>query len=751
MRRFTPSRNYSGIYNVLLKRGKACLQRGRGTDNNMILTYNLYIPSDSPESVSNAEREVPNSLQDSPTEVLEEDLSQLEPSPPRIIPIDRPRPSLFALIIGINEYVDPGIKNLTGAVADADSVQDFLLKDIGVPQEQIKNLRNAEATRLAIETEIQNLSSSSAIEKNTPILIFYAGHGAQMPAGDLPATNEKIEMLIPHDFSLAGSEDEQGQGILDVKLFVSTRGPCFKESDEKDSTFAVRSIELPQNYTIPLSIFPSHSDLESSRASAIAKGSENTGLRSHVLLAACLPNQDAKERHGSGAFTSALLTLLREHGLDQLTYQGVIANLPDLPQQNPQCEGVHQDRILFNSKVSSPKRELYLLKRSVHNPGHFVLQAGEAHGITAGAEFDIYSDRDMTSFIGSVRVSEPPSCFKALCTIKYEADSNSALLQGPDSSESVYALQTRVGERKSLRVLIPLAEDFIDVFQLIASDMQNGDNAILLVDNEDEQPDLIISSHPSPQSLPIAHFEIMYPLCRQYGLTRMPFDIPLDSADSAERIHRTLRSAAHFYHHLNCTANSKSKRIVEGKNIEMECFQLKESEDWSGFEDILVPDPEGKNLNIGGVITIDIDGAQNDEEELPAYGYKIMNNTRLDLYASLFYFDFSDLSIEPYFLPPTAKNGAIETPLPARDCLTIGYGSSGTPPYSYFVREGEDVDVGALKLFLSTDYVEYRRIAQKSPFENDHRGGGAKRVDRLSKRSLWDTMTVAIVQRKRHV
>jgi hypothetical protein len=88
-------------------------------------------------------------------------------------------------------------------------------------------------------------------------------------------------------------------------------------------------------------------------------------------------------------------------------------------------------------------------------------------------------------------------------------------------------------------------------------------------------------------------------------------------------------------------------------------------------------------------------------------------------------------------------------PLPSHNCLTIGYGSSGSPPFSYLLREGQDVDVGALKLFLSTDYVDYRRIVQKSPFENDQRG--PQRVDTsLLKTGSWDTMTLAIVQRKRH-
>ncbi|THU91193.1 hypothetical protein K435DRAFT_863635 [Dendrothele bispora CBS 962.96] len=172
----------------------------------------------------------------------------------------------------------------------------------------------------------------------------------------------------------------------------------------------------------------------------------------------------------------------------------------------------------------------------------------------------------------------------------------------------------------------------------------------------------------------------------------------------------------------------KSKLIDKENKILLEFFKLKESEDIDGLDDILMPDPDGEILDVGGVITIDVD------EEEPS-GCRITNNTSLNLYVSLLYFDFSDLSIDPHFLPPTAKDGIIKIPFPAKDCLIIGYGSSETPPYGFSVRERQDVDVGALKLFLSTDYVDYGAIAQKSPFE-DHRGG--KKMWKPSKRSLWD-------------
>jgi hypothetical protein len=54
------------------------------------------------------------------------------------------------------------------------------------------------------------------------------------------------------------------------------------------------------------------------------------------------------------------------------------------------------------------------------------------------------------------------------------------------------------------------------------------------------------------------------------------------------------------------------------------------------FAEVLVP--IGENLNKEGVITVSV-------EENAKYGFKITNSSAVDLFASLFYFDASDLSI----------------------------------------------------------------------------------------------------------
>src|SRR5258705_10300060 len=59
--------------------------------------------------------------------------------------------------------------------------------------------------------------------------------------------------------------------------------------------------------------------------------------------------------------------------------------------QNPQCEGYNQNRIIFNSKAPSPGRVFYTIRRVGDK---YVMDGGSVQGITDGAEFAVYTDRD---------------------------------------------------------------------------------------------------------------------------------------------------------------------------------------------------------------------------------------------------------------------------------------------------------------------------------------------------------------------
>ena len=91
-------------------------------------------------------------------------------------------------------------------------------------------------------------------------------------------------------------------------------------------------------------------------------------------------------------------------------------------------------------------------------------------------------------------------------------------------------------------------------------------------------------------------------------------------------------------------------------------------------------------------------------------------------------------------------------PLQGNGYLTVGYGDSGSVPYKFFLREGQNVDVGILKLFLSRKQVNLSHIAQPSPFQvvpTGSRGTVPTVVPEPTNLPLpWDTVEIPVVQRR---
>ncbi|KAK0486537.1 hypothetical protein IW261DRAFT_1664882 [Armillaria novae-zelandiae] len=650
-----------------------------------------------------------------------------------------PLPPLFALVIGIDKYLSNEIRDLSGAVADADAVDAFLQETLRVPKSQIKNLRNEEGTGLTIETAIKDLGNNPKIKRDDPILIFFAGHGAEAKApSGWSSSNERIQMLVPHDFIASGSKDlNHGQGVLDRRLSHILADLAARKSDnitvildcchsgsgtrtdDDDPTFAVRGIDLPQTYTIAQNVL--HDIEPDARSSAVAKGFETTGLLSHVLLAACKHGQEAGERGGRGIFTSALLNLLQEHDFDKVTYKDIIANLPDLPEQDPQCEGVHQTRCLFNSKVTNPRRELYPIRACSDTPGQYILDAGEAYGITRMTQLVVFTDRAMSTTLGTVVVSNI-AAFTSTCNFSARGNEPPFRLAAPG-----FALQTRGDEEQDVRFYIEPGKRLLRTVKRIADEItsdKGGKRRFRLVQSREDAPDLVISADGDD-----VHFEIMDKLCRRHGLTRMPFKVKIDDSDT---IHRVLQSSADFYWYLH-----HSRKGTPLATCTLECMKLKETGEYTDdLEEILIPDPNGHNLNVGGVIMVDVN-------EDAIYGFKITNTMSVPLYVSMFYFDVSDLSISSYYQPGSAKKN-VDVSLPPGESMATGYGASGTVPHIYTLRKGQDVDVGFLKLFFSTEYLDFSGVVQGSPFI-DCRGGARAMPE---SRSLWDAMCVAVVQKK---
>jgi len=119
-------------------------------------------------------------------------------------PRSRPKPRLFALVIGIGKYELKAFSDLPGAVPDANEVVNWLVTDLQVPRNQVSLITNEAASRTGIISALEALSSDNRIRHGDPILIYYAGHGSSIPPPEnweCGGPGRKIQILVPQDFA----------------------------------------------------------------------------------------------------------------------------------------------------------------------------------------------------------------------------------------------------------------------------------------------------------------------------------------------------------------------------------------------------------------------------------------------------------------------------------------------------------------------------------------------------------------------
>ncbi|EDQ99072.1 uncharacterized protein LACBIDRAFT_317677 [Laccaria bicolor S238N-H82] len=149
--------------------------------------------------------------------------------PPVIAAPDQGTKSLFALIIGINEYDGD---SMYGCIEDATDMRNYLLQYLKVPDSHIRFLTNTNAMRADIINAFLEIQTDKRIKKSDPILIFFAGHGNETdaptgwPSGDV---SDQIQMIIPQDYSTDPAR--QVHGIPDHSLAALLNGIANEHGD----------------------------------------------------------------------------------------------------------------------------------------------------------------------------------------------------------------------------------------------------------------------------------------------------------------------------------------------------------------------------------------------------------------------------------------------------------------------------------------------------------------------------------------
>ncbi|KIM26231.1 hypothetical protein M408DRAFT_25451 [Serendipita vermifera MAFF 305830] len=638
-------------------------------------------------------------------------------------------PKLRAVLIGINQYASEAIQSLDGAVADTVEMRKYLMNDLGVPLSQIKILHDSQATREEIIQAIKNLSSKRDADehfqedvdkKGDPFLIYFAGHGAEVKrTTDQELGEQKMRMILPYDYGQRLG-DSRVQGIPGYEFngylerLSKTQGDnitvildcCHSGSGTRHGT---------DNRKVRSSKIEGFIDSrKGTRGSEVAEDFLHMGLMSHVLLAACSPNGKAKEDQGRGEFTSRLLEATIATG-GKITYSNLV-KLVAIPGQIPQCEGANKSRFLWNSiAINHPHFNVSQRENS------FIVEAGFVHGIPKNSEFTIYRKGDDHPSRLIVQSTD-------LTTSTLVSMSGSGTASTMDTEPHAFVLLRRVGEEGDFRLHIrdtELCQSFREYEEA------QKDHHLWNIALGKEGARLALSIEQD-----YVAFEILNPSVTVFGLHRIPFRVKRTILASV------IQCAAHFDWHLRRDVSSEVATFHESVHLEFTKIFKRNGR----------LEPDKSNLNIKNRIDIVVGKDK--------YGIKLVNKSDIDLYPYLFFFDCSDLSIKCYYDSPMAKAIEGNAPLLAHGALTIGYSASGWAPWSYSLRQakstenelimhdGQDVDVGFLKLFLSSGPLDLSHLVQCSPFKPSSQPVGRESTtEAYESVDFCETRIIPLVQR----
>ncbi|KAH8795907.1 caspase domain-containing protein [Flagelloscypha sp. PMI_526] len=639
------------------------------------------------------------------------------------------RAGLFALVVGINDY--QRAKKLSGCVADAQDIVSYLTNHLAVPVDHIITLYNEEANRDNILENLQRLVDDTSIAKDSPILIYYAGHGAKTVAPEdweVDGKENQIEMILPWDFNPKTNTVDNEQGILDITLrfilddMAEKKGnnitvildschsaSCTRVDGAETGEVTSRGLELPEGYIIKPSI--DATICPGSRVENVSSLHESAGAASHVLLAACSRDETAKEENGRGRFTSALTRFLRhpKTRIDSITYDQVVNEVDmSIYGQTPHSEGFHSQRYLFNGMVKSAGCILHSIRRN--QKGEFIMDAGEAHGIMPGAGFDVLTEYDpSSSAVGSFLVTEGD--LDLLYTV---------VPAGTQIPPLAWALHKHGGYQLPIKFESSEEENASQIIAQLKNTCVHDSKERFVECSDDGDYELSVTYQRG-----IIEIELTDQHCLNAGLRYLP-SLPLQ----CDKIYPVLNAAYHFFWHLR--RQSSETNVLP---VALEAWELSKARIAAKRM------PIGDNLCLDGVVRIPINS---DGTSSAHFGYKIVNRSEANLYVWMFSFNFLDLSIR-LLHKPSFSNQKTDPCLRPGGVLPVGYGISGTGPRTFSLPDGQDVDVTYLKLFVSTRYIDLSSVEAISPFSKIR--ADIKAEENLEE-GQWDTYCVPVIQER---
>jgi hypothetical protein len=307
-----------------------------------------------------------------------------------------------ALLVGIDQYVprSPAVQSaaakaarpksawsdLRGAVNDIDELREVLIARYGFNASDIHVLKNADATRVRLLSEIRAWLVDSASAGDVSFF-FYSGHGSQVRNSRSEEADKLDESLVPADAN-RGAPDVRDKELaalfgaaLDKNVLLTAMfDSCHSGSIGRGAPRAARFRFIqPDERDVA---DPSRPSAPEERGALIISASQDYQLAAET---------EDDEHHVHGLFSSALLKTLRSMPVNQ-TADRVFLQLRalmqsgDIPQEPVLAARESRRRSPLFGEGSENRSALTVAVQSIQADGSVILQGGIAAGIRKGAE-----------------------------------------------------------------------------------------------------------------------------------------------------------------------------------------------------------------------------------------------------------------------------------------------------------------------------------------------------------------------------
>ncbi|KDQ49939.1 hypothetical protein JAAARDRAFT_165207 [Jaapia argillacea MUCL 33604] len=646
--------------------------------------------------------------------------------------------SFFALLVGIDEYGDEDTGNLLGAVNDTQFINHFLTANLKVPEDNILILNDSAATKKGIVSAIQShLINNPSIRPGDPILFYFAGHGSEYNEDPVILDQYEGQTMCVYDRAKVGDLLDYEVGQLLSALAVAkgdnttvildcchsgsgTRSAGAPAPIDDEFELGATRFAKPLKGTQPFPKAALGEDLipSGTRHAHIKSGFQYPGLHTHVLLAACRPDQTSREAKYQGQFcgyfTATLLKALSGIELPHTSYMALIAKINAITAarkgvvQIAQCEGKNKGKVLFDGKALGVDRSL--VPCSVEGPGVVKIEAGEIHGVRKGTRFRVYPENTWADSVCLghaeaesvdagwclVKLVEPNLDIKKARFAAVDSWNNppfTIAIVGPPDTERQKALEAKLDSVSGKPYEAEVA--------VVRTESQKSDEASLVVSISEDK----------------FKFERGDTKITKFCPTIV--DAPSDEP-SLQSDWNAIQLAARFdmlLHHENPLHPYKDQITLELHRVDTQTAanHLK-----NGRADLRADDD-------------------------PETGYSLwLHNSSMteDVWCSAYYFDPGNYSIAEIYEPPERFSvGSIRK----HSTLKIGGNGEGADrgPLEFFLAEDEEHDTGFLKVYLSTDYANLAMLEQ-GEFKSRADGGGKRGAGGGGGEKKWDIVTVVI-------